>query len=96
MEQQEPPLIRVTWEDAACLDSEPWVPTPDVPPTYHPVIVTTVGFLLHQSDAGIIITGAWSPDRTGPRDQIPSGMIRSVVMLVPAPPAPVSRKRSRA
>jgi hypothetical protein len=84
MEHPEPPLIRVTWEDAACLDHEPWVPTPDTPPMYSPVLVTTVGFLLHQSDAGIIITGAWSPDRTGPRDQIPKGMVRSVVFLEPS------------
>lgn len=80
-----PPLVSVTWEDAACLDhGETWVPTPDVPPTYEPVIITTVGFLLHQSDAGLIVTGAWSPDRTGPRDQIPKGMVREVVFLEPA------------
>jgi hypothetical protein len=84
-EQPQPQLVSVTWEDAACLDHEPWVPTPDKPPAYEPVIVTTVGFLLHQSEAGIIITGAWSPDRTGPRDQIPSGMIRSITLLQAAP-----------
>lgn len=71
----------VTWEDAACLDSEPWVHTTDEPPKYSPVLVTTVGFLLHQSDEGLIITGAWSPDRTGPRDQIPRGMVREVKFL---------------
>lgn len=80
---QEPQLIRVTWEDAACLDSEPWVHTSDEPMKYEPVVITTVGFLLHQSDAGLIITGAWSPDRTGPRDQIPKGMVRSVEYLEP-------------
>jgi hypothetical protein len=95
MEHKEPPpLVSVLWEDAACLDHEPWVPTPETPPTYSPVLVTTVGFLLHQSDAGLIITGAWSPDRTGPRDQIPAGMLRSVVFLVPAP-GPAKAKRGK-
>lgn len=76
-----PPLVLVIWEDACCLDSEPWVHTPDEPPKYEPVLITTVGFLLHQSDAGLIVTAAWHPDRTGPRDQIPKGMVRSVQFL---------------
>jgi hypothetical protein len=86
-----PQLVSVLWEDACCLDhGETWVPTPETPPVYAPVLITTVGFLLHQSDEGLIITGAWSADRTGPRDQIPRGMVRSVTFL-----EPVKAKRER-
>ena len=81
-----PQMVRVTWEDACCLDpGVSWVPTEEGHKhNYEPIIVTTVGFLIHQSDDGLIIAGAWSPDRIGPRDQIPRGMIKLVEFLEPA------------
>jgi hypothetical protein len=87
---EKPQLVQVVWEDAQCLDSTPWVETPDTPITYKPMLITTVGFLLHQSDAGLIITSSWHPDQTAPRDQIPKGMVREVVFL-----EPVKSKRGR-
>jgi hypothetical protein len=87
MEHKEPPpLVMVVWEDAQCLDSTPWVEMPETPVTYKPMLITTVGFLLHQSDEGLIITGSWHPDQTAPRDQVPRGMVREVKFLEPVKP----------
>jgi hypothetical protein len=75
-----PPLVKIVWEDACCLDpDERWVDHKEA--RYVPLQVTSIGFLLHQSKAGVIITAAWSPDCTGPRDQIPAGMIRKITRL---------------
>lgn len=81
-----PRMVRITWEDACNLDGDAsWVPTDEGHKhTYAPVIITTVGFLLHEGDDGLIVTGAWCPDRTGPRDQIPAGMVRLIEYLEPA------------
>lgn len=77
---QQPPLVRVEWEDACCLDpDERWVDHKEH--KYVALVVTSIGFLLHESKAGVIITAAWSPDCIGPRDQIPRGMIRKLTRL---------------
>jgi len=81
MSEITPCLVRVLWEDAACLDDGTWVT--DESSDYKPVLITSVGFLLHDSEAGVIITAAWSPDNMGPRDQIPRGMIRRMDYLEP-------------
>lgn len=77
-----PPLVKVLWEDACCLDpDERWVEHGEH--KFVPLLVTTIGFLLHDSKAGVILTGSWTPDCIGPRDQIPRGMIRKVTRLKP-------------
>lgn len=75
-----PPLVLVTWEDATMLDTGAWVDHPERH-DYKPVLVEQVGFLLHESDAGIILTHAWHADQMAPRDQIPRGMIRKITRL---------------
>lgn len=75
-----PPLVIVEWEDAACLDTGQWVDHSEKH-DYKPVLVQQVGFLLHESDSGIIITHAWHADQMAPRDQIPRGMIRKITRL---------------
>jgi|GEM_PF-2037220 hypothetical protein len=75
-----PPLVEVTWEDACCLDpNQRWVDHDKH--TYVPLIVKSVGYLLYDGKEGVIIAAAWSPDCTGPRDQIPRGMVRQVRKL---------------
>ena len=74
-----PPIVLVTWEDATAPDATPWVDNKDH--KYVPKIFTSVGFLLHDSKEGIIITGSWAEDQVGSRDQIPRGMIRKLVKL---------------
>lgn len=75
-----PPLVVVTWEDACSLDPDSrWVD--HGAQKYVPLMVTSVGFLLHEDKAGVILVSSWSADCTGPRDQIPRGMIRKIVRL---------------
>lgn len=75
-----PPLVEVEWEDACCLDpNERWVD--HGANKYVPLIVKSIGYLLYSGKEGIILTAAWSPDCTGPRDQIPQGMVRKVRKL---------------
>lgn len=75
-----PRLVRIIWEDACCLDgSARWVDHQDH--AYKPLLVESVGYLLHDGPAGVIITAAWSAECIGPRDQIPRGMIRKIVRL---------------
>ena len=52
-----PPIVRVVWEDACAMEHGTWVPNPEES-VYTPVIFTSVGFLLHQSEAGVILTQA--------------------------------------
>lgn len=75
-----PPLVKVTWEDACCLDiDQRWVEHGKH--EYKPVIVESVGFLLYDGKEGVILTAAWNENQIGPRDQIPRGMVRKVVKL---------------
>jgi hypothetical protein len=85
-----PPLVMVVWEDAKQIDSGPWAENRDH--DYKPHLVYQVGFLLSNTDKGVILTAAWHPDLVGSRDQVPIGMIRSITPLEPAKPP---RKRSR-
>lgn len=74
-----PPLVLIEWEDACLRDVGAWVD--NEPIAYEPKLFVQVGFLLSDTDAGVIITSAWSPDKIAPRDQIPAGMIRRKVFL---------------
>lgn len=77
-----PPLVLIQWEDATELDTEPW--THDTKHEYRPqeAVMSSVGFLLHESKKGVVITSAWSDGGVlGRREQIPRGMIRQIVRL---------------
>jgi hypothetical protein len=77
-----PPCVLVVWEDAAVKDDGPWAANGEH--VYKPHIVAQVGFLLAQTEQGIIITQAWHKETVAARDQIPAGMIRSITVLQPA------------
>lgn len=77
-----PQLVQVEWEDACCLDPDDrWV-TPREH-KYVALVMKSTGYLLYEGKAGVILTGSWSPDCIGPRDQIPRGMIRKITRLKP-------------
>ncbi|MEJ7932595.1 hypothetical protein WG922_21675 [Ramlibacter sp. AN1015] len=74
-----PPLVLIEWEDATLRDLGTWVD--NEPIKYEAKMFVQVGFLLSDTDEGVIITSAWSPEKIAPRDQIPAGMIRRKVFL---------------
>lgn len=78
-----PPLVVVIWEDATELDTTAWVQ--ETEHDYRPdfAIVHSVGFLLHESKAGVVLTSAWCEDggQVARREQVPRGMIRKIVRL---------------
>lgn len=74
-----PQMVLVVWEDATQLDGGPWADNAEH--VYAPKLFRQVGFLLHQSDEGVILSHAWSPDTVATRDQIPAGMIRQITVL---------------
>lgn len=75
-----PPLALVVWEDARALDpGQTWVHHKRT--AYRPLLVHSTGFLLYDGPEGVVLTSAWSEDVTGPRDQIPRGMIRELKRL---------------
>lgn len=76
-----PPLVLVVWEDATELDTTAWVQETDHSYQHNGAIVTSVGFLLHESEAGIVLTSAWCEDMVGRREQIPRGMVRKITRL---------------
>jgi len=77
----QPPIVMVVWEDAKTLDATSWVENRDH--TYKPHLVFSVGFLLSDTENGVILTQAWNPELIGARDQIPKSMIRSMTFLSP-------------
>lgn len=78
-----PPLVLVIWEDATELDSSAWVYDAKHDYKTDEAVMHSVGFLLHESKKGVVLTPAWCEDgaQVGRRDQIPRGMIRSIVRL---------------
>lgn len=80
-----PPMVAIKWEDATQKESGTWLSVDHTTEhTYDPAIMCTVGFLLSQTDRGVIVSSTWSPDCIAPRDQIPAGMIHSITYLSPA------------
>lgn len=69
----------VEWEDATVLDDSAWCDKTEH--NYKPKHFISVGFLLHESKQGVILTSAWSLDMVAARDQIPKGMIRKMTRL---------------
>lgn len=72
------PLVLVEWEDATELDETPWTTDDN---DYVPRLVYQVGYLLSRTDKYIRITSAMTDGHVGRRDQIPSGMVRSIRIL---------------
>ena len=69
-------MVWVKWEDACVKDEGTWASNEEH--KYEPQMMHTVGFLLSDTEEGVIITGTWSDDTLAPRDQIPRGMIREI------------------
>lgn len=66
------PLIEVIWDDASTDNG--WEP---VPTELTPELVTTVGFLVRETDKHLLIANSYDPNHTNGRIQIPVGMIVS-------------------
>jgi hypothetical protein len=74
-------LAYVIWEDASELDVTAWA-THDEDFVYNPVLCRQVGFIIYDSDEGIVLTEAvTSNGEVARRNQIPRGMIRSIEWL---------------
>jgi hypothetical protein len=73
-------MVLVEWEDVKVLDSETWVENKPIADT-KPFVVFTVGFLLHSDSQRLVLVESWNTDLTGPRQQIPRGMVRRVSKL---------------
>lgn len=82
-----PHIVLVEWEDITILDDGTWANTPDKHEYAHRIF-RTVGYLLHDSKDGIILTGTFSPETTAPREQIPRGVIRSIEVIKKGSPFP--------
>ena len=66
------PLIEVIWDDASTDNG--WEPVPD---ELKAELVTTVGFLVRETDKHLLIANSYDPNHTNGRIQIPVGMIVS-------------------
>lgn len=67
----------VVWEDAGFLSKDTW--NDDQTYSYDPIVVTTVGIILHEDSNGVVMTNTISNDAmTGPVFQIPKKMIISM------------------
>lgn len=71
------PLIEVIWDDASTDNG--W---DAVPETLSPELVTTVGFLVRETDAHLLIANSYDPNHTNGRIQIPKGMVISRKVLL--------------
>lgn len=76
-------MVLVEWEDIATMDVGPWVDNKPIKKV-EPHVFHTAGFLLYIDDSHVVVTACWRHDTTGPRDQIPFGVIRSITYLAPA------------
>lgn len=78
-----PPLVLVVWEDATELDTTAWVNETDHKYKPQEAMMHSVGFMLVETKAGVVLTGAWCEDgqTVARREQIPRGMIRKITRL---------------
>lgn len=78
------PLVEITWVDAGT--GHGWEQAEELDPT--PFEVCTVGFLVRESAAGLVIASTVCPEKTcNSRITIPLGMVkeRRVLKAAPAP-----------
>ena len=66
------PLIEVIWDDASTDNG--WEPVPEA---LSPELVTTVGFLVRETEKHLLIASSYDPNHTNGRIQIPIGMVTS-------------------
>ncbi len=67
----------IVWEDAGFLSSATWNDNQTY--SYEPIVVTSVGLILHEDLNGVVMTTSVSNDGlTGPVFQIPKKMIISM------------------
>lgn len=75
---KKPPLVLITWDDAASDDgwesNEDYTPPPDE-------ICYTVGYLLHKDRKSVEVAQTWSETQTGARWRVPRGMILKIEVL---------------
>lgn len=71
------PLIEVIWDDASTDNG--WEPVPD---QLVPELVTTVGFLVRETEQHILIANSYDPNHTNGRIQIPIRMVVSRKVLM--------------
>lgn len=69
-------IVCIEWEDARDLSTDPWTERQEW--AYTPCIVHTVGFVLYDGPEGFLLTNNIHDTQTGPVNQIPRRMIRSV------------------
>lgn len=72
-------LVHILWEDAQCLDNGPWVYKQEW--EYKPCLVNQVGYVLLDTEEILIITDAYNDSQTGAIQQIPKGMIKTMMEL---------------
>ncbi len=67
----------IVWEDAGFQCMETWNDSQAY--SYDPIVVTTIGIILHEDVNGVVLTNTLSNDgMTGPVFQIPRKMIISM------------------
>lgn len=71
------PLIEVIWDDASTDNG--WEAVPE---SLVPELVTTVGFLVRETDKHLLIASSYDPNHTNGRIQIPLGMVVSRKVLL--------------
>ena len=88
------PLVEIRWDDAASLEHG-WVDPESEKPVAQ--MVTTVGFLIADGPAHVVIASTTDGTWVNGRFQIPRGMVRSIKPLrktrkpaQPAPPEPAA------
>ena len=69
-------LVAIEWEDARDLATDQWYDVQEW--EYIPCIVRTVGYVLKETKKGYILTNSMHETQTGPVNQIPRAMVRSI------------------
>lgn len=72
------PIVAIEWDDASSLDHG-WVDPTEEKPT--PQIVTTVGFLIYESESYLIIASTIDNTWVNSRFQIPVPMVKTRKVL---------------
>ena len=67
------PLIEITWDDAEVTNH--WETTAETIVT--DAMVTTVGFLVKETDTHLVIASTYADDLTNARIQIPKAMVKT-------------------
>jgi hypothetical protein len=75
------PLVCVMWDDAWG-SKEDEVTLEDVGLSHKPTIVTTVGWLVHQDDAGLSIFNEKYENKFRGRTFIPAALVKSVTPVI--------------